>query len=247
MSTASTRAQDVDGAMDRLKALLGQAFPVLPRFTVVDPEPLRKSTAARTTLCAGDDLAPGAWLRRMGLVREGVERFARVRGAAELVHSDVVPRDLAVLQLPHSTGDRWLALPFDRVPAGQLAVVAHTSGTVDFAAPLSGLFVDGWTETIPGREETTGLAFHHDAPGARAPQTILLAVPPAVTGPAWSVETLLDTLTEAQQLARIRGVGPDRLEWLGTMLPAVVLPDPASPDAPAVPLKRLATVSTGEG
>jgi len=27
----------------------------------------------------------------------------------------------------------------------------------------------------------------------------------------------------------------------------VVLPDPASPDAPAVPLKRLATLSTGEG
>jgi hypothetical protein len=26
-----------------------------------------------------------------------------------------------------------------------------------------------------------------------------------------------------------------------------VLPDPASPDAPAVPLKRLATMSTGEG
>ena len=167
----------------------------------------------------------------MGLVREGVERFARVQGAAELLHSDVVPRDLAVLQLPHATGDRWLALPFDRVPAGQLAVVAHTSGTVDVGSPLSGLFVDAWTETIPGREETTGLAFHHDAPGARAPQTILLAVPPAVTDPTWSVATLLDTLTEAQQLARIRGVGPDRLEWLGTMLPAVVLPDPV-PRAP---------------
>ena len=247
MTTMSTRAADVEGGSNRLKALLGQAFPVLPRFTVADPEPLRKSLTARTTLCAGDDLAPGAWLRAMGLVREGVERFARVRGAAELLHSDVVPRDLAVLQLPHATGDRWLALPFDRVPAGQLAVVAHTSGTVDVGSPLSGLFVDAWTETIPGREETTGLAFHHDAPGARAPQTILLAVPPAVTDPTWSVATLLDTLTEAQQLARIRGVGPDRLEWLGTMLPAVVLPDPASPDAPAVPLKRLATMSTGEG
>ena len=80
-----------------------------------------------------------------------------------------------------------------------------------------------------------------------APVYIVLAVPPAVTDPTWSVATLLDTLTEAQQLARIRGVGPDRLEWLGTMLPAVVLPDPASPDAPAVPLKRLATMSTGEG
>ncbi|HEU4330084.1 MAG TPA: hypothetical protein VFR40_03145, partial [Lapillicoccus sp.] len=247
MATASARAVDLRPT-DRVKALLGAQFPVLPRFTVADPVPLRASLAGRATLCAGDDLAPGAWLRAMALVREGVERFARVRGAAELLHStDVVPRDLAVAQLPHNPRDRWLALPFERVPTGQLAVVAHVSGAVDVGAPLTGLFVDGWTETIPGREETTALTFHHDAPSARAPQTILIAVPPAVTDPAWSVDALLDILTEAQQLARIRGVGPDRLQWLGTMLPAIVVPDPASPDAPAVPLKRLATVSAEEG
>ena len=127
-----------------MKALLGQAFPVLPRFTVADPEPLRKSQAARTTLCAGDDLAPGAWLRRMGLVREGVDRFARVRGAAELLHSDVVPRDLAVLQLPHAAGDRWLALPFDRRPAPASSPSSRTPAAPSTSAPRSaGLFVDG--------------------------------------------------------------------------------------------------------
>lgn len=245
--TAASGRLDGLGGVDRVKALLGAQFPVLPRFTAADPASLTASRAARVTLCAGDQLAPTAWLGRMALVREGVDRFARVRGGAELLRSNVSPRDLAVLQLPHAPGDRWLALPYEQVPAGELAVVAHTSGTVDFAAPLSGLFVDGWTETIPGREETTGIAFHHDAPGARAPQTVLLAVPPQATDPAWSVDTLLDTLTEAHQLARIRGVGPDRLEWLGTMLPAVVLPDPASPDAPAVPLKRLATTTGREG
>ncbi|HEU4998562.1 MAG TPA: hypothetical protein VFT68_06420, partial [Lapillicoccus sp.] len=247
MATASARAADLP-PVDRVKTLLGAQFPVLPRFTVADPASLRASLAGRATLCAGDDLAPGAWLRGMALVREGVERFARVRGAAELLHStDVVPRDLAVAQLPHNPRDRWLALPYERTPTGQLAVVAQLSGAVDVGAPLAGLFVDGWTETIPAREETTGLTFHHDAPNARAPQTILVAVPPTLTDPAWSVETLLDTLTEAQQLARIRSVGPDRLRWLGTLLPTVVVPDPASPDDPAVPLKRLATVSAEEG
>jgi hypothetical protein len=246
METAAAQAAELDG-VERIKALLGPQFPVLPRFSVADPASLTASRAARATLTGGDPLACGAWLGRMALVREGVERFARVRGAAELLSSDVAPRDLTILQLPHVAGERWLALPYQRLPAGELAVVAHTSGTVDFAAPLSGLFVDGWTETIPARQETTGLAFHHDAPGARAPQTILLAVPPQVTDPAWSVATLLDTLTEAQALARIRGVGPDRLEWLGTMLPAVVVPDPASPDSPAVPLKRLASLPGGEG
>ena len=133
-----------------------------------------------------------------------------------------------------------VALPFTAVPQAQLAVVAHCSGTVDFATPLAGLFVDGWAETIPGREETTGLAFHHDAPGARAPQAVLIAVPPAATDPTWSVDTILDTLVEAYELARIRGVGPDRLEWLGTLLPASRLPDSVSPDIPAVSLKKLA-------
>jgi hypothetical protein len=236
-----------DHQVARIRALLGPQFPVLLRFTVRDPAQLRASRGARQTLCDGDDLAPSEWLRRMALVRAGVERFARVRGGSELVHGESGPRDLAVLQLPHTPGERWLALPYPTdadgqvaVPAAQLTVVAHTVGEVDLDAPLAGVFVDGWAETIPGREETTGLAFHHDAPGSRAPQTILLAVPPAVTDPAWSVSIILDTIMEAQALARIRGVGPDRLEWLGTLLPAVRLPDWASPDIPAASLKRLA-------
>ena len=235
-----TPRQRVDRQTARIRAVLGAAFPVLPRFTAANASQLTASRAARATLCAGDDLAPGAWLRTLALVRPGVERLARVRGAGELLRSDVVPRDLVVLQLPHTPGERWLALPFTAVPAAQLAIVAHCSGTVDFATSLAGLVVDGWAETIPGREETTGLTFHHDAPAARAPQAVLLAVPPAATDPGWSVQAVLDTVAEAHQLARIRGVGPDRLEWLGTLLPASRLPDSASPDVPAVSLGQLA-------
>jgi hypothetical protein len=241
----------VDQQIRRIRALLGEQFPVLPRFTAADPAALSASQAARTALCAGDVLAPGAWLRRMALVRAGVDRLARIRGAAELLRSaDVGPRDLVVLQLPHIAGARWLALPF---PAGgpggaapapaaaELAVVAHCSGAVDFHAPLAGLFCDAWSETVPGREEITGLALHHDAPNARAPQAVLLAVPPAVTDPAWSVQTILDTVVEAHDLARIRAVGPDTLDWLGTLLPASLLPDSVAPDIPAVDLRALAT------
>jgi hypothetical protein len=233
--------------MARIRALLGAEFPVLPLFRAQDPVSLTASRADRFALSAGDDLAAGDWLGRMALVRPGAARLARVRSASELSHGDAVPRDLAVLQLPHTPGQRWLALPYARdaqgaeiVPPAQLAVVAHCSGEVDFAAPLAGLFGDAWAETIPAREETTGLAFHHDAPGARAPQTMLLAVPPAVVDPSWSVQKVLDTVTEARALAGIRGVGPDRLEWLGTLLPAVLLPDSASPDLPAASLRKLA-------
>jgi hypothetical protein len=229
----------------RMRTLLGEQFAVLPRFTVANAATLTASQSARNTLCGGDDLAPGAWLRQMALVRAGAGRLAKVRGAAELLRStDIVPRDLVVLQLPHTAGERWLALPFTAVPQAELAIVAHCSGTMDFRLPLAGLSCDAWPETIPGREETTGLALHHDAPGARAPQAVLLAVPPPSTNPAWDVQTILDTLIEAQDLARIRAVGPDTLQWMGTLLPAIILPDSASPDTPTVSLAKLAARAT---
>ena len=87
---------------------------------------------------------------------------------------------------------------------------------MDFAAPLGRpVRRRAGPRPCPSREETTGIAFHYDAPGARPPQAVLLAVPPAATDPAWSVEALLDTVIEAHDLARIRAVGPRQLEWLG--------------------------------
>jgi hypothetical protein len=247
--------QRADQEAGRIRALLGAQFPVLPRFTAANAAALTASQGSRPALCAGDDLAPSSWLRRMALVRPGVERLARARSGAELVRSGVVPKDLTVVQLPHTPGERWLALPYPAAtapdvpvaPQGELAIVADCSGTVNFSAPLAGLFCDAWSETVPGRDETTGIALHHDAPGARPPQAILLAVPPT-TDPVWTVEAVVATLTEAHQLARIRGVGPDTVEWLGTLLPAVLLPESVSPEFPVAGLKRLAeTAATPSG
>ncbi len=242
-ATPSQRAQH---HTQRIRTLLGEQFPVLACFTATNAAALAASQAARATLCAGDDLAPATWLQRMALVRAGADRLARVRGAAELLRSGVVPRDLVLVQLPHTPGEHWLALPFTGTAAqAQLAIVAHCSGAVNFSAPLAGLFCDAWPETIPGREETTGVAFHHPAPNARAPQAVLLAIPPAATNPTWSVEAILDTLIEAHDLARIRAVAPHSLEWLGTLLPTILLPDSRSPDIPTVNLTGLAaTVGT---
>jgi len=181
------------------------------------------------------------WMDRMALVRPGVDRLARVSSAAELLGSDASARDLIVAQLPHTPKDRWIALPFDgAVPTAELAIVACWSGAVSFTAPLAGLFCDGWHETVPNADETTGVAFHFDAPGARPPQAIVLAVPPAADTPAWSVDTILDTVVEAHDLAKIRAVGPRQLEWLGTLLPAIYLPDSFSPDVPVVKVAGLA-------
>jgi hypothetical protein len=228
----------------RIRVLLGEHFPVLPRFAVTDAAKsaeLTASNAARATLLAGDDLATITWLQRMALVRPGVDRLARVRSASELLRSDAAARDLVLTQLPHAAGERWIALPFGTaVPAAEVGIVALWSGAVSFAVPLAGLFCDGWHETVPSAEETTGVAFHFDAPGARPPQAILLAVPAQAVQPTWSVDAILETVAEARNLAQIRAVGPRQLEWLGTVLPAIYLPDSFSPDVPSVKVGALA-------
>jgi hypothetical protein len=82
--------------------------------------------------------------------------------------------------------------------------------------------------------ETTGVSFHYDAPGARAPQTILLAVPPDPSMTTWSFDVLLDTVLEAHDLGRIRAVGPKELTNVGVMLPCIYLPQSFSRDVPSV-------------
>jgi hypothetical protein len=224
----------------RIRALLGDQFPVLPRFVARNASALTASQADRAALLAGDDLAPASWLQRMALVRQGAGRLSRVLTAAETLLSALAPKDILVLQLPRAAGERWLALPFaGTVPEAELAIAAASSGTINFAAPLAGLFCDAWSEVVPSREETTGIAFHYDAPAARPPQAVLIAVPPAMPNPAWSVDAIRDTVIEAHDLARIRGVGPRQLEWLGTVLPAICLPVSLSDDVPAVKFEGL--------
>ena len=172
--------------------------------------------------CAGDDLAPGAWLRADGAGARRASTGSRGSAAPpSCCSSDVVPRDLAVAPAA-ARHRRTLARPAlrPRSRPAELAVVAHTSGTVDFAAPLAGLFVDALDRDHPGPRGD-----HRPRVPPRRPGRAGAAVGPA-RRPAGRDRPGLERrrrsstpLIEAHDLARIRGVGPDRLEWLGTMLP----------------------------
>jgi hypothetical protein len=78
------------------------------------------------------------------------------------------------------------------------------------AANWAGLVIDDWTEAIPAATQTTAFAIHHDAPGAEAPQCVVLAVPPG-TAANWDLETLTAIVRETADLARIRAIDPDVL------------------------------------
>ncbi|MEO7337683.1 MAG: hypothetical protein ABIV63_13985, partial [Caldimonas sp.] len=84
--------------------------------------------------------------------------------------------------------------------APDLALALHVPGgldSVDAARPLAALVCDEWPEFIPDPFQTAGIGFHFDAPGARPPQSILLALPPRIDQDAWSFDDVIDVIHEA--------------------------------------------------
>jgi len=106
--------------------------------------------------------------------------------------------------------------------------VLHRPVSPAAAAAWVGFVLDEWSETIPSTSEDTGLTFHYDAPGAEAPQTVLIAVAPDPTEEIWDLATLTDILHETLDLAKMRAVDGELLGVLGQLLPAVYLA--ANPD-----------------
>jgi hypothetical protein len=128
--------------------------------------------------------------------------------------------------------------------APKLAVALHSPGGLEPPGPadtLAGLVCDDWPEFIPDPFQTAAIAFHYDAPGARAPQTILLAVPPRPAQEQWTFDDVLDVLHEAWDLARLRAVRPRDLgSGLGLLLPANYLPHERTGNLPGVRALELA-------
>ena len=79
-----------------------------------------------------------------------------------------------------------------------------------------------WPEIIPAVEEEAGAAVQFDAPGAQAPQAVLLAVPPDAQ-PNWSYAALERTLLDTLRLAEIRALDLSQLGDFGQLTPMTFL------------------------
>ncbi len=213
-------------AVQALRVIFGDGFPVLP---LVDSPgvPWTGALATEPAFLDGDPAGPVAWLQQVGRVRAAVERFLLATGGGPL----------AVAQ--HPAAQRWAGLPLadgTDPAADATSILVHGPGA---AAPaLAGLVIDEWADVVPARGATAGVAFAFDEPGARAPQAVLLAVPP-VLGSPWSLDSLADVLVETADLARIRMVGPDEAPWLGHYLPALYVADNADGETISVDLHPL--------
>jgi hypothetical protein len=221
--TPDTRA---DAFAESARALFGRSFKLLPRFTPQNAAELGLAVASRASLLAGaPPLAVDEWLHGLTKVRPKLAAYDAARVLADAFeHASV---GLTPVQLPHAAGGRWLAL---ELAAGQevagdrlLLAMQLDTGYHGDSSGQSGLLVDEWVETIPNREETTGVVFHFDRPNSEPPQTLVLAVTPQVTG-GWKWDDLLDTLNETLELAKKRAVEPDALARTGysQLLPALM-------------------------
>lgn len=129
-------------------------------------------------------------------------------------------------------GDPWQANePSDAngdVPETRLVTVYGPAGVVDAdpndpqKAAAIGL-LDMWGETVPVDAQTTTAAFGFNAPAARAPQAILIAVPPVETQQL-TTQALVDIVAEARDLTRVRAARPPDLDALSGGLPSAFLP-----------------------
>jgi hypothetical protein len=226
LAERAAAAAAATGVSERLRAIFGRGFPVLPRFVPAEPALLAPALATEPDLGAGGDAAVEDWFSQVARVREPLDPWRQVVLYARALGRDM-PRP-RIVQLPlESAGGapRWAALDYD---GGE----PHRSGLCSLAlygeppaaaAPWSGLLFDAWPEILPNREEDAGVVFHFDAPGAQAPQCVLLAVPPRRPADTWSYDILEETLLDTLRMARMRAMKLGNLGAYGQVLPLAYL------------------------
>ena len=213
---------DVEQLQRAGSALLGDDVKLIPEisFAAAQRADLSSAYAGSGGLLdylkgATGDFPIEDWLSGIARVREPMFAFEQTMLYAQALAPAAPELTLTPIQLPVRQAESWLALAFDPAapPTGErLLYTAHyATGTNSVSA--CGLLIDEWTEVIPAKDETAGLAFHYDRPSSEPPQAWLLVTAPRLTG-AWKWSDVLNALDETFDLMRIRAVEPQHLEEL---------------------------------
>ncbi len=223
---------------DAAKFIFGEDFQLVPQITL-SPDAIDElgnawqySASGKLTdyliKTVGREFPVDDWLHGVARVRPKLHDWENVVLLSEALQVQE-PAELIPLQLPYGPNEPWLALEipntlkiwnseenrYEEVPykidGDRLLYTTHFAEPFDKTKPICGLVIDEWTEVIPGREETTGIAFHFDRPNAEPPQTWLLALP-AVQNGAWSWEELLAAVNATLDSAKLRAIEPVHID-----------------------------------
>ncbi len=225
-------AQAAAGPSECLQALLGTRLPIPVPFVVPDGPGLTRNfqrgpqriTATLTNGRAAHGVLEG-WLQQVGKVHEGAGVLADVLDLGEaLADARLTALELAQLPDPADRVEPWVgrAAPAPgEAPRLSLVTWRHAGlrwSNANAGATVAGLRIDQWNEMVPAASQITGVGVHYDAPCSRAPQSILLMVPPETV--EWSWDLVVETLRQTIELAKIRGVDNEILGAVGHVLPA---------------------------
>ncbi|HYU97372.1 MAG TPA: hypothetical protein VE977_00965, partial [Pyrinomonadaceae bacterium] len=184
-----------------------------------------------------DGLSLENWQCHSALVHPAFKIYRQCALLREALGAPAAEQLLTVIQFntPNTTPGFWIGAEMRGAsPAADIS--QNFGGTVSLAlelpknwnpaTKLSGLIFDEWTEALPARETTSGVAFHFNQPDTEPAQVMLLAVCPA-EGENWSWEFLLETILDTFERAKKRLINFDHLKTnpaLAHMLPALVTP-----------------------
>jgi hypothetical protein len=254
----------IELASQALAAVFGGGFVVVPQLL---PAPAGEADLWSGAVGpAGVRVRPGAdirpWLARAGTLRASTSAF----GETLLVREAFGRRPLLrVVQSPAGAYGTWAGLPFPdgRPPMVPLAcMVAEVAGAKAgdpepaLAQTIAGIVLDEWTEVVPRRLErrdpkdpeaepelvdvtTTGVAMNANAPGARPPQAILIAL--SADGGTWSGDRLVHMLDETLALARMRTLTLQQIPFAGRFFPALYFRDWSLQGEPVIDWVKVAT------
>jgi len=230
LAEGSSRAERLVRAAEVLERRIAEAPATLDGATVeviagaigalVSPEgPLPVFARLRAATFAGLRAEPTAAGANPRLDPDWLETVAAVRPALARLEAFQLRQRLATGGQPlrawtNRPGDPWQTVPpppsdVEVVRATRLTAVfgppnvlpsrpaANTAGTVAVAV------VDRFGETVPDPEHISSVAFSHDLPPARAPQAVVLAVPPVVDEEL-TPAVLVDIVADVRALARTR-------------------------------------------
>jgi hypothetical protein len=224
-----TDAEAVAADAEAIRQVFGAGFPVLPPFIL----PAAEAAACQASLgFRAELLGPGGafeivrWQRAMAMVRPRMRALLGALDAASLTAHEAGAA-AHVVQLPLQPGQRWAALPFadpEKPPRPTLLAAVLLGAAPPLDTPLAGFAIDSWVEAVPEQRVTTSVTFHHDAPGARPPQSILLALDPGLGAQGWSSDALFAAVREAFDLARLRLLAPEDIAGHGAVLPTTLVP-----------------------
>lgn len=215
-----------DALVGRLHLLVGQSYPLSPRFTAVNGDMLDASFA-RGRL--GSREAATQWLAAVGRVDPGAWRL---RVAIDLIEAvaDQTLFTFSLGQLPDYPAEGWAAIMGPTADQRGRLCLLTTGAVPHFAGrAAAGLVLGAWSEPVLRGRQTAGVALHFDAPSARPPQALLLCTADSATG--FDFELVRDMIKQTLDLSRLRMVGPETLHDLGQFLPMVYLPGTISPGA----------------